>query len=458
MIDKGALSRVIFLAMLFSSPTTVSPQESSPGSRWLQDASGCKFLDLEMRYPAEVITWSGICVDGFVDGRGEVTLSLRRWTFSGVFRQGQIIEGKNVRTNGTYEGEFKSNLPDGRGTLALNDGRVISGDFVNGRPGGKVSIRYLTGARYEGEVVNNLVPSGQGKLFFAGGGVYEGSFVEGKPQGYGKSVSANGDRYEGEFVQNFFHGKGALHYSNGATYEGEFVSGMRHGRGKLRYADGGTYEGSFLQNARHGTGRYQRSNGDVLEGEWAHDGLHGKGVERLASGVTYEGDFVAGKRQGRGKWNDNTRGWTYEGQFLDGLFHGTGKLQSKDGYEYSGEFLSGLAQGQGIERTRNGEFYEGGFVRGGREGHGVLRGQMRGQDYIFDGTFVSGAPKGPGVLKIAGVIVEGEFGPDGLRKARITAKDGLQFEIDRDAGTAIKINPDGSRTPVTEKDLPEGVI
>ena len=38
MIDKGALSRVIFLAMLFSSPTTVSPQESSPGSRWLQDA------------------------------------------------------------------------------------------------------------------------------------------------------------------------------------------------------------------------------------------------------------------------------------------------------------------------------------------------------------------------------------------------------------------------------------
>ena len=87
-----------------------------------------------------------------------------------------------------------------------------------------------------------------------------------------------------------------------------------------------------------------------------------------------------------------------------------------------------------------------------------MRGKTKKQDYFFEGTFVRGLINGPGILRIGGATVEGEFGAAGLRKAQITTREGLRFEIDKDAGTIFRINPDGSRTSVTEKELPEGLI
>ena len=189
-----------------------------------------------------------------------------------------------------------------------------------------------------------------------------------------------------------------------------------------------------------------------------NDRLHGKAVERYADGTRYEGSFVDGKRHGQGEWSDDVRRITYKGEFLDGQFHGNGKLKNGDGYECEGRFERGLLQGRAKERTSDGESYEGDFVRGLREGRGIVRGKMKKQDYVFEGTFVRGLINGPGILRISGATVEGEFGTAGLRKAKITTREGLRFEIDKDAGTIFRINPDGSRSPVTEKELPEGVI
>jgi len=121
------LPRLALLAMLLSCDISGSAQESPKQPRWLEDAKGCKFLDPDRRYPLEPISWSGECVNGFVEGKGDVVLELRKWTYSGTFRQGQLVEGKNARDNGTYEGRFKNNSLSGRGTLTGKNGRRIRG-------------------------------------------------------------------------------------------------------------------------------------------------------------------------------------------------------------------------------------------------------------------------------------------------------------------------------------------
>ncbi|QQS12322.1 MAG: hypothetical protein IPK81_22995 [Rhodospirillales bacterium] len=89
-------------------------------------------------------------MDGYAHGRGTL-----RWyskgdnyeTQEGEFRAGKL-DGWVVSKDdeGTFEGEFRDNLPNGEGTRRLNDGEVYSGRWRDGcfDQGGRRAFYFTT--------------------------------------------------------------------------------------------------------------------------------------------------------------------------------------------------------------------------------------------------------------------------------------------------------------------------
>ena len=95
--------------------------------------------------------------------------------------------------------------------------------------------------KYKGEWKNNL-PNGKGTMKFihdrdkALTSTLECTFVDGYANGYGRQIFERTHEpmvpyYEGEIRNNFQHGKGEYYYGNGSYYKGEFVDGKFQGQG-----------------------------------------------------------------------------------------------------------------------------------------------------------------------------------------------------------------------------------
>lgn len=124
-------------------------QEDRP-SGWIADPrSGCQVWN---NFPQEDerIEWTGPCVDGYAHGRGTL-----RWfqkdenyeTQEGELRGGKLngwVFSKD--DEGTFEGEFRDNLPNGEGTRRLKDGEVYSGRWRDGcfDQGGRRAVYFTT--------------------------------------------------------------------------------------------------------------------------------------------------------------------------------------------------------------------------------------------------------------------------------------------------------------------------
>ena len=78
-----------------------------------------------------------------------------------------------------------------------------------------------TQGKYEGEIVTG-VPDGQGTITFPDGSVYVGKFKDGKPNGQGTITFTNGNKYVGEFKDGEWNGQGTITYPQGNKYVGEF--------------------------------------------------------------------------------------------------------------------------------------------------------------------------------------------------------------------------------------------
>ena len=81
--------------------------------------------------------------------------------------------------NGTYEGEFKNGLREGKGTMNYKNGFIYEGDWKNDRREGR-GLLYKENDKLKKER-------------------YEGEFKDGKIEGKGISYYSNGDKYEGEY-------------------------------------------------------------------------------------------------------------------------------------------------------------------------------------------------------------------------------------------------------------------
>jgi hypothetical protein len=144
--------------------------------------------------------------------------------------------------NGTYKGEMKDGKKEGYGIYYYTDGDI-----------------------YEGEWKNDL-PDGKGKHTSKDGSYsYEGTFKEGKKNGRGICYFDDGV-YEGEFYNNLFYGDGIVKYNNGDVYDGMWKEGERHGRGVYKRSSGIIQIGVWETNTfTMGTEKYLQSDGTYLE-------------------------------------------------------------------------------------------------------------------------------------------------------------------------------------------------
>ena len=233
--------------------------------------------------------------------------------------------------SGTYSGEWKSNAPNGQGSIKFENGTIYTGEWKNGQ-------------------IN-----GQGKATYASGDVYEGEFKGGKCDGYGTCIYANGVIYEGEWIDGKHDGQGIYTAANGNVYEGEFKDGLPNGQGKCTYANGGVYEGEWIDGKKNGYGVSTFPEGDVYEGEWKDDFCNGQGKWINADGtVYYEGEWIDGEpnKKFTDSLETNQTSMRYDkgdyvGEVKDGLPHGQGTCTYDDGTVYVGEWANGLYNGHG---------------------------------------------------------------------------------------------------------------
>jgi len=191
-------------------------------------------------------------------------------------------------------------------------------------------IEFDGGERYEGSWRGETM-NGKGTYYYSSGNVYEGQWKDGAKHGHGKHTWADGNIYIGQWEDDTMHGRGKYTFPAGSQYEGEYKSGVRHGEGVFKHANGSVYRGTFKNGKKHGQGTHSDPSGRlVYEGAFAADKEDGRGRFIMPNGAVYEGEFQAGKKTGRAKYTDPS-GVIYEGDFVDGQREGWGKYTNPDG-------------------------------------------------------------------------------------------------------------------------------
>eukprot|EP00522_Entomoneis_paludosa_P010584 CAMPEP_0172450064 /NCGR_PEP_ID=MMETSP1065-20121228/8576_1 /TAXON_ID=265537 /ORGANISM="Amphiprora paludosa, Strain CCMP125" /LENGTH=947 /DNA_ID=CAMNT_0013201833 /DNA_START=61 /DNA_END=2904 /DNA_ORIENTATION=+ len=157
--------------------------------------------------------------------------------------------------------------------------------------GAESQDKYGDPGMYTGTIlVTEGMPQGKGCMNYDSGRVYNGDWVSGQWHGHGKLLNPNGDTYEGEFVLDARHGKGEYRWDNGDVYTGDFTYDRRSGNGKFCFHNGNVYEGEFVDGMFEGFGRYEFKGG-YYEGEWRQGRYHGDGELLYANGGKYTGEF-----------------------------------------------------------------------------------------------------------------------------------------------------------------------
>lgn len=212
----------------------------------LQLVKLCRFdflncQEIQEKYPHVRILWKiyePIYLNRYLDG-----------FYEGPFSVDNKREGngtmwyKEDKKRARYEGGFKNDMREGKGTFVFFGGWKYEGEWKNDlREDKGIEFDRRGNRRYEGEWKEDL-RAGKGIDFHEDGGRYEGEFMQGFAEGVGVYFSPNGSRYEGQFKQNCSDGKGIIYYTNGNRYEGQFEEGDPVGRGTLILANCEEYEG-----------------------------------------------------------------------------------------------------------------------------------------------------------------------------------------------------------------------
>jgi hypothetical protein len=109
-----------------------------------------------------------------------------------------------------YTGEWKDNMPNGRGILEMIE---------------DVPPYWANGDMLQGVFINGLL-NGEGTYLGIGGQNYNGSFKNGLKDGYGVFIFSSVSKYEGYFKEGEFNGKGKYVDDNGNVWEGNWVNGQ----------------------------------------------------------------------------------------------------------------------------------------------------------------------------------------------------------------------------------------
>lgn len=133
----------------------------------------------------------------------------------------------------TFVGQYYRGLRKGIGHEIYENGSGFHGNFIDDEKSGRGRVVSKDGEYYHGDFKEGL-PDGLGTLFLNQTGIkYEGGFVEGKKSGLGTETSKDGTSYEGDWLNGLRHGKGKAVYKDGSSYKGQFKNGLSEGEGIL---------------------------------------------------------------------------------------------------------------------------------------------------------------------------------------------------------------------------------
>lgn len=196
---------------------------------------------------------------------------------------------------------------------------------------------------------------------------HDGCYREGKKSGAGTLRYATGAIFEGEFYDDLRHGTGRLELPNGEYFDGQWEKDLPHGHGV--YVDGRfggeRFEGSWNRGVRSGAGKLVQgwAKKGKEQGEVGGDGENEEGVPEQTA--WFSGSFEGGLPHGdgmmgygpatycgrveQGVWTGGggrvdlgeNRG-TFEGMWFDGLPRGGGRwLCAESGFEEDCTFKEG---------------------------------------------------------------------------------------------------------------------
>ena len=447
--------------------------------------------------------YKGNFVDGRKDGIGVLEFKkgdIQLKEFSGEFRgempffgvmkyrDGGLYDGEllNYRRNGKgkmvysrlnkdfrkYDGFWKDDMFNGKGTLFKTNEEVYSGDFENGLMHGSGELGLKDGDKIKGRFVSGVLISG--KHTFNDGSYYIGQFNKDKNMhGRGSYQYLNGDQYTGDFENGVIKGKGLMNYGSEGRkdmlYQGVFCEGKRHGQGELRtkdyeyfgnfesdmmhgqgviiYKDPNcpilSYEGSFVRNEIKGHGRLVKRSmvgagaGDMIEGKfyspvpnpgrsrsvrWEGEpfieeiNCEGEAEIFYESRNYYKGEIKRGEANGRGKLVEmevlegaTKHFYTYEGKFSGGVPDGIGEIKFEGGDWFGGVMQRGDMK-KGKFKYKNGDVYEGEFLNFSLHGEGKIDYLRHSKYVLYKGGFKENNFHGFGKLvKKNGAIFEGKF-------------------------------------------------
>jgi len=167
---------------------------------------------------------------------------------------------------GTYTGQIKDGVPNGRGTYTSWDGYTKVGKWKDGKLHGQGTFKKPDGSSiYAGEWKDGEW-HGQGTwiLDIAAkdvpvGSKYVGKWKDSLPHGQGVFTLADGTIWgEGEWQHGWF-----LY-----DYNGQFENGLFSGDGVGRLIGGVLYTGEWKDGKPHGQGTAVRHDNTIEDGRW----------------------------------------------------------------------------------------------------------------------------------------------------------------------------------------------
>lgn len=112
---------------------------------------------------------------------------------------------------------------------------------------GADTYTWSDGTTYDGEWKNNKT-NGKGSLIYGNGDKYIGKFLNGKKNGIGTYTWSNGEKYNGEWVNDKITGDGTYTFKNGDVYSGEWNNNKMNGQGSYTFKNKKTLKGAWKDN------------------------------------------------------------------------------------------------------------------------------------------------------------------------------------------------------------------
>ncbi|MFN5234570.1 MAG: caspase family protein [Burkholderiaceae bacterium] len=349
--------------------------------------------------------------------------------------------GKQKFINGSYEGEFKDALYNGKGIFKLDSGQKYVGSFKDMLKNGQGTLTWADGTEFRGSWKNNEL-DGFGTFLYKVGenyAGYTGFWKNGAYDGLGIKITSDGNRYEGLWSNGSLVRSEQVYFpedwkfikdkiaSRAAYNSDNLKSGVNQNNLPSCPSYNLSKKTDVGPNGRTGEwsncwGRYRvelakELKGDVLEGEWRNGHLHGQGTYTHVNGDKYVGSFKDGKFHGEGAFIF-ANGDKYEGEFKNEQWHGKGILTFANGDKYVGEHKEYKRHGKGTYYYANGSKYVGEYIDGKRHGLGI---QTLASGTWYYGEWKEDSMWGQGVITLSdgaqseGVWENGNF----VREAKV---------------------------------------